>query len=100
MVIARSIRARLYDSCMAGEITGTFLTLPELAEREGWTIKTARALHHRANQRRANNTSRPGDLPKPDHHIGRSPVWLETTIETWEKQRPGRGAGGGPKPRG
>jgi hypothetical protein len=100
MVIARRIRARLYHSCMTGgEISGKFLTLPEIANRQGWSLKTARNRQHEANQRRRSGDSRPGDLPEPDHHVGRTPVWLEATIEAWEKGRPGRGAGGGPKPR-
>lgn len=101
MVIARVIRARPYDSSMAGEeISAQYLTLDQIAERVGWNIKTARTMQYRANSRRAAGQSRPGDLPAPDHRYGRTPVWLVDTIDAWEKRRPGQGAGGGPKPRG
>lgn len=100
MVMARSIRARLYHSCMAGDdLSEKYLTLPQIAERNHWTLKTARNRQHESNRRRRDGQSRPGDLPEPDHHIGRTPLWLTETIEAWEKRRPGRGAGGGPKPR-
>lgn len=79
------------------------LDLAAIAERQGWTITTARTLHKRAQRRRRENTVRPGDLPPPDGHAGRAPWWYETTIAAWEKTRPGRGVGGGrprrtPKP--
>ncbi|MFF4409850.1 hypothetical protein [Streptomyces sp. NPDC001404] len=34
---------------------------------------------------------RPQDLPLPDQQIGRSPAWLESTIDRWIVNRPGRG---------
>lgn len=74
------------------------LDLATLANRQDWTLTTARTLHKRALRRRRENQPRPGDLPPPDGHAGRSPWWLETTIEEWEKRRPGRGAGGGRPP--
>jgi hypothetical protein len=99
MVIARRIRARPYYSCMAGEeLSRTYLTLAQIADRMGWKLKTARTLHHRASRRRAAGKARPGDLPKEDWRFGRTPVWLEKTIDDWEARRPGQGAGGGPKP--
>lgn len=90
-----------YDACMAtGEsLHGEYLTLPQIAERMNWTVKTARTMQNRANRRRAAGQSRPGDLPKEDHRLGRVPLWLNTTIDQWERDRPGQGAGGGPKPR-
>jgi hypothetical protein len=39
------------------------------------------------------------DIPEPDLTIGRSPAWLPRTIDRWLAGRPGRGVGGGPKPR-
>lgn len=97
----RSARTAAYDASMAdGEsLHGQYLTLAHIAERMNWTIKTARTMHNRANRRRAAGDSRPGDLPKEDHRVGRIPLWLTTTIDNWERERPGRGAGGGPKPR-
>ncbi|HEY8590206.1 MAG TPA: transcriptional regulator [Naasia sp.] len=59
------------------------LTLDEVAARYGWTIATAR-------QYRAS-----GVLPPPDAVFGRTPVWLPATLDVWERDRPGQGAGGG-----
>jgi len=88
-------RRHLYDACMAED----YLTLAQLAERVGWSLPTARTLHYRANRRRAAGDVRPGDLPAPDRRFGRTPVWLPQTIDQWQATRPGKGAGGGPKPR-
>ena len=101
IVNSRSQRAAAYYASMAGgeSLHGEYLTLAEIAERMSWTIKTARTMQNRANRRRVAGQSRPGDLPKEDHRVGRIPLWLTTTIERWERDRPGRGAGGGPKPR-
>lgn len=35
------------------------------------------------------------NFPEPDGKIGGSPYWWSTTIEKWEKRRPGAGTGGG-----
>lgn len=32
-----------------------------------------------------------GKIPSPVRRIGRSPLWLVSDIETWEKGRPGKG---------
>lgn len=80
-------------------ITDGELTLADLAAFLGWTVKTARVMQHRANQRRAQGQSRPGDLPPPDRRYGRTPVWSLATITEWQARRPGQGSGGGPKPR-
>lgn len=71
------------------------LDLAALAERQDWTITSARTLHKRAQRRRREDKARPGDLPPPDGHAGRAPWWFETTIVDWEKRRPGQGIGGG-----
>jgi hypothetical protein len=39
------------------------------------------------------------DIPEPDLVIGRSPAWNQRTVDRWLAGRPGRGVGGGPKPR-
>jgi predicted DNA-binding transcriptional regulator AlpA len=39
------------------------------------------------------------DIPEPDLVIGRSPAWNQRTVDKWLAGRPGRGVGGGPKPR-
>ncbi len=56
-----------------------YLTADELAERLG--IK--RGSVHRYRVR--------GDLPEPDEHVGRTPLWKIDSIEAWEASRPGRG---------
>ncbi len=40
-----------------------------------------------------------GDIPQPDEYVGRTPMWTVETIERWEANRPGRGVGGGRKPK-
>lgn len=79
--------------------TPKLLTLPEIAARIGVGVDSIRVYHQRATKNRRLGTPRPGDLPAPDDTFGRSPVWRESTIARWEKKRPGRGAGGGRKPR-
>ena len=91
---ARTATADPYDSHMPTE---RYLTLQQVADTLGWTLKTARTLHYRAARNRAAGAARPGDLPAPDQRFGRTPVWLEETIEDWKARRPGQGAGGGPK---
>lgn len=39
------------------------------------------------------------DIPEPDLTIGRSPAWTQATIDKWLASRPGKGVGGGPKPK-
>ena len=38
-----------------------------------------------------------GRAPRPDDRDRRtgSPLWLESTVDAWKRDRPGRGAGGG-----
>lgn len=38
-------------------------------------------------------------LPEPDAMIGDVRGWLPDTVDEWNAQRPGRGAGAGRKPR-
>lgn len=99
-MMTAALRQHIYDASMAdGRPIEDYLTLEQVAVRLGWSLKTARTMHYRANRRRAAGEPRPGDLPEPDHRFGRTPVWLEDTIDRFEATRPGQGAGGGPKPR-
>lgn len=43
--------------------------------------------------------SQDATFPQPDAMLGQSPGWHANTIDAWQAQRPGRGAGGGRKPR-
>lgn len=92
--------AAFYDARMSETGPSTdWQTLADFAAEMGWAYKTARNRHHEANRNRANGTVGPRDMPEPDHHIGRTPLWKPTTISAYKKSRPGQGAGGGPKPR-
>ncbi|WP_350257626.1 transcriptional regulator [Scrofimicrobium sp. R131] len=61
-----------------------YLALRDVAERIGITEGTARGYSGR------------GILPEPDALTGSGPRavrgWLPETIDTWQAQRPGRGA--------
>ncbi|MEU0493460.1 helix-turn-helix domain-containing protein [Nocardiopsis sp. NPDC006139] len=52
-----------------------YLTIAAVAERIGVSPKTVRQYQWR------------GDMPPPDERVGQSPLWKETTIEQWEKDR-------------
>lgn len=56
-----------------------YLTSQELADRLG--IK--RNSVHRYRTR--------GDIPPPDEHVGRTPLWAVSRIEEWLSGRPGHG---------
>lgn len=77
--------------------TTKLLTLSDIAERIDVGVGSIRVYHQRATKNRKDGNPRPGDLPEPDQHFGRSPVWKEATIARWERKRPGRGVGGGRK---
>ncbi|GLB86431.1 MULTISPECIES: hypothetical protein [Mycobacterium] len=99
-MMTAALRQHIYDASMAdGRPIEDYLTLEQVAARAGWSLKTARTMHYRANRRRAAGEPRPGDLPEPDHRFGRTPVWLDDSITQWLNSRPGQGVGGGPKPR-
>jgi hypothetical protein len=77
---------------------GDLLDYEELAEYIGVGLESiraynARAVHHRKLAARTGdpNHVRPGDLPEPDRYAGQSPLWFRSTIDAWNKNRPGRG---------
>jgi hypothetical protein len=54
----------------------------------------------RSNARRSAVAGRPkmrapSNFPEPDKYYAGRPVWKRSTINRFERQRPGRGAGGG-----
>lgn len=53
-----------------------------------------------ARTNRAAGINHPADMPEPDMVIGRSPAWWQSTVDEWLAARPGKGVGGGPKPKG
>jgi len=78
-----------------------------LADKLGISIESARAYNARATHHRKlaaryadPNYVRPGDLPEPDAYFGQSPAWNESTIDEWDKARPGRGNMIAPAPSG
>ena len=72
-----------------------WLTLNDVAEWLNVTYNSARTYHGRAVINRRMQREKPGDLPPPDKHFGKSPVWRPDTIRAFMANRPGRGTGGG-----
>lgn len=80
-------------------VTKGYLDYAGIARELGIGIESARSYAARAKRHRklAEMTGdkshvRPGDLPEPDAHFHRSPLWKESTIKRWKKDRPGQGA--------
>ncbi|UGS26345.1 hypothetical protein K8F61_17220 [Microbacterium resistens] len=71
---------------MAGQ---DYLDIAGIAERIGVKPASVQTYHTRAGRNRRNGTPQPWDLPEPDARFGGAPVWRVTTIEAWEKVRPG-----------
>ncbi|MCF1592497.1 MULTISPECIES: MarR family transcriptional regulator [Streptomyces] len=63
-----------------------------VAAKIGVTSETVRMYLKRTRKRIADGlTVRPQDLPLPDEQFNRSPAWLQSTIDAWIANRPGRG---------
>lgn len=60
--------------------TDTLLDVTAVAERLQVKPATIRSYHKR------------GQMPKADKYFGRTPVWTETTIQSWVQARPGKAA--------
>lgn len=72
---------------------GVRLTASEAAERAGVATSTWRAYVARARQERAAGRDRPNLAPEPDgHYDARTPWWYATTVDAWNRHRPGAGA--------
>lgn len=56
-----------------------YLEIRDLAEHLGVKVPSVRRYISR------------GDLPAPDHRVGRSPLWRKSTITAWESTRLGQG---------
>ena len=71
-----------------------YLDIAGVAAAIGVKYTTMRVYVAKANVRRREGQSRPGDIPPPDAVFGQSPVWKPSTIEQWRAHRPGKGVGG------
>lgn len=71
-------------------MSGTLLTLTDIATRAGRTPAAIRQLHKRSTANRAADTPSPADLPAPDHRIAGIPVWEPATIKPWLDTTPTR----------
>lgn len=76
-----------------------YLDTQGVAELTGLSVLTVRNHIKRSRKNREDGSIRPGDMPPPDETFGQSPVWKKSTILLWRSNMPGRGVGGGPKPR-
>lgn len=70
-----------------------------VAEYTDISTKVLRKYLSIARTNRASGDKNLSDIPEPDIVIGRSPAWKQTTIDLWLEGRPGKGFGGGPKPK-
>ncbi|MGP3950979.1 hypothetical protein [Streptomyces sp. 7N604] len=69
-----------------------YLDTEAVAAKIGVTSETVRVYLKRTRRRIADGLPvRPQDLPLPDEQFRRSPAWLESTIDSWISNRPGRG---------
>lgn len=71
----------------------------QLAEYTGISEPVLRRYLSAARSNRAEGTTTKSDLPEPDLVVGSSPAWEPKTIDKWLHARPGKGVGGGPKPK-
>lgn len=71
---------------MAGQ---DYLDIAGIAERLRVKPSSVQVYHTRATRNRRDGAPKDWDLPEPDATFGRTPVWLVSTVEAWEKRRPG-----------
>lgn len=63
------------------------LTIKDIAVILDVQEKSARLYHESAQRRRREHRARAVDMPEPDFHVGRTPVWREATILAWKDRR-------------
>jgi predicted DNA-binding transcriptional regulator AlpA len=69
-----------------------YLDTEQVGQRIGVSAAAIRLYLKRTRRRITDGLPvRPQDLPLPDDHFRRSPVWLESSINAWISHRPGRG---------
>ena len=64
-----------------------FVDSAEMAEAAGMGVASFRVALTRSRKRRNIDRSIPTDIPAPDFHMGRSPVWRRTAMEAWIAER-------------
>jgi predicted DNA-binding transcriptional regulator AlpA len=84
---------------MATSSQKNLLDYRSLSEYTGISESVLRKYLSVARSNREAGDDNRSDIPEPDITIGSSPAWDQRTIDRWLAGRPGRGVGGGPKPR-
>jgi len=77
----------------------SYLDYRGLSEYTGISEPVLRRYLSLARANRADGAATRSDIPEPDLTIGSSPAWEPKTIDKWLHARPGKGVGGGPKPK-
>jgi hypothetical protein len=65
------------------------------AKLQGVELSTVYRNNTMANKRRADGTSKAGDMPKADQTVGQTPMWFMSSYRAWDASRPGMGRGAG-----
>lgn len=75
--------------------TDPLLSRDEVARLVGWSKAdtVSRYLAETTRKQRAKEPLTSQDFPLPDQTFGRAPVWHESTILAWQRNRPGHGGG-------
>jgi hypothetical protein len=72
-----------------------FLDYAGVSSLTGIEVAVLQKYQSEARRREREGNPKPGDMPPPDERFSGSPVWKVQTIRAWQKNRPGRGVGGG-----
>lgn len=81
-------KARGGNSTMPPE---EYLDLAAIADLAGIGRDSMKTYHKRAMANRAAGNPRPGDLPREDIRLGRTPGWERRTVTKWLESRPRAG---------
>lgn len=81
------------------QTTQTLLDYKSLADYTGVTEPVLRKYLSIARANREQGVQSRSDIPEPDIIIGGSPAWEQDTVDMWLANRPGKGVGGGPRPK-
>ena len=67
--------------------------VPDAENDEWWTVQDVAAFLEVSPHTVSSYRSR-GQMPAPERHYARTPLWRAETIRTWQEQRPGSGRWG------